>query len=844
VHPTLGDRVFVLTTADGGYLWTSTDGGQTWKNPGAGWPANLTPGGVFVAAPPSQLVYVLIGQQLRRSADGGATFDAGIATPCSGTFEGSPADPRRLACYNHDQDFFYFSTDEGRNWSRGARAQANSANCRLINDFRNPLVYYSYCFAGEATGQRDLFFRSTDGMQTVFGGTPTPHDFPQFFVSPDRSLIISYGLGNTMSRSRDLGQTWEALGPRIGTSFGFDPLDANIVYRDGKSRSTDGGRTYTDTANRTYVPVLASIPPVEVTLESGTSYDPQVVLRDPVNHEFLLASFTPAIPATAPWIQYRDSYYYVVSSVGLSSGTYEASVGLLLGNFNVGQLAVKLHVVPRRDPPAFLKSTRSVGSGVYRDDSPPAAGPWPGDNGPATSAPLPVVWGMTSDVDGNLYAAFSYRVQRIAADGSIANFAGTGATGATGDGGQAAQATFQGISDVLKINEGVLILDGSARRMRLVRPNGTIEAFYTAPAGNPIGLDFRSKLATDSTGTVFVSTNNGVYRWQGGGTWTLVFPHSDIGTGLSNLLNYFSPFSSFTIDRRDNSFVLGYVDRIVRRSLSGQITLLMGTPGKTGFAGDGANTVTGSLTEAPRSLAVDSRGAVYFADHNRVRVILPTGDIGTVAGNGDFDHPPADNAAAASGGLSRISGVHVRPNDELAVYSSSLAYIFRMEATTAPVSATVVEYYHPVLDNYFITADPNEQAAVDAGAAGADWRRTGGTFKAGGPNQVCRFYGSQSPGPNSHFYTADAAECAELKRLQAITPASQKRWNFESNDFNTTPAVNGACPAGLVPVYRAYNNGFARGVDSNHRITASQAAIQEAANRGWVSEGVVMCAPV
>ena len=100
-----------------------------------------------------------------------------------------------------------------------------------------------------------------------------------------------------------------------------------------------------------------------------------------------------------------------------------------------------------------------------------------------------------------------------------------------------------------------------------------------------------------------------------------------------------------------------------------------------------------------------------------------------------------------------------------------------------------------------------------------------------------------SPGPNSHFYTADAAECAALKALQASTPATQKRWNFESNDFNTTPSVNGVCPAGLVPVYRAYNNGFARGVDSNHRITASQAAIQDVVGRGWSNEGVVMCAP-
>jgi hypothetical protein len=45
-----------------------------------------------------------------------------------------------------------------------------------------------------------------------------------------------------------------------------------------------------------------------------------------------------------------------------------------------------------------------------------------------------------------------------------------------------------------------------------------------------------------------------------------------------------------------------------------------------------------------------------------------------------------------------------------------------------------------------------------------------------------------------------------------------------------------------VPVYRAYNNGFASGVDSNHRIASSLTAIQEVVNRGWTNEGIVMCA--
>lgn len=155
----------------------------------------------------------------------------------------------------------------------------------------------------------------------------------------------------------------------------------------------------------------------------------------------------------------------------------------------------------------------------------------------------------------------------------------------------------------------------------------------------------------------------------------------------------------------------------------------------------------------------------------------------------------------------------------------------------------VVEFYNTHLDHYFITADANEAAGIDGGSAGPGWSRTGYTFKSGGDTPVCRFYGSLSPGPNSHFYTVDPGECNFLKELQASTPATEKRWNFESLDFFSTPSTNGACPGGMAPVYRAYNNGFARGVDSNHRITGSPAALQEVVARGWIDEGVVMCAP-
>src|SRR6185369_14792193 len=106
--------------------------------------------------------------------------------------------------------------------------------------------------------------------------------------------------------------------------------------------------------------------------------------------------------------------------------------------------------------------------------------------------------------------------------------------------------------------------------------------------------------------------------------------------------------------------------------------------------------------------------------------------------------------------------------------------------------STVVEFYNSGLDNYFITADPVEAAAVDAGGAGPGWARTGMTFAAGGNIAVCRFYGSIAPGPNSHFYTANSDECDGLVALAATTAPTQRRWNLESLDFFISlPGPNG-----------------------------------------------------
>lgn len=146
-----------------------------------------------------------------------------------------------------------------------------------------------------------------------------------------------------------------------------------------------------------------------------------------------------------------------------------------------------------------------------------------------------------------------------------------------------------------------------------------------------------------------------------------------------------------------------------------------------------------------------------------------------------------------------------------------------------------VEFVNATLGHFFVTANTNEIAALDAGAFAGSWTRTGQTFNVGGgTNGVCRFYGMPPKGPDSHFFTSDPAECRKVMQ-------DYQAWTFEGHAFAMTPPVNGQCPTGTTPVYRFYNNAVA-GSDMNHRYVVTQEAYAQTVAMGWTLEGIVMCA--
>lgn len=181
---------------------------------------------------------------------------------------------------------------------------------------------------------------------------------------------------------------------------------------------------------------------------------------------------------------------------------------------------------------------------------------------------------------------------------------------------------------------------------------------------------------------------------------------------------------------------------------------------------------------------------------------------------------------------------------------------FAVQAGVAPLAGetAVREFYHADLNHFFITGSDIEAGFLNDNPDWG-WVQTGHGFAAapvGSPNPaelpVCRFYGDQWIGPNSHFHTASKAECDFLVALRAQTPAGVPAWNLEGIAFSASmPDAAGNCPDDApFPVWRAYNghrgevvNGVRE--DANHRYATDSGIFAEGGSAGWSVEGVAFC---
>jgi len=249
------------------------------------------------------------------------------------------------------------------------------------------------------------------------------------------------------------------------------------------------------------------------------------------------------------------------------------------------------------------------------------------------------------------------------------------------------------------------------------------------------------------------------------------------------------------------------------------------------------------------------RSAVYF-DPSTMRA-TPSGNVIRL----DFDYdpnapvggptPPGFSSFGSVGIAALAPGAYRVEGFGRALPDGAPTQYFTLDFTIGPV-LPVFQYYHEVLQHYFMAGGPDEVALLDAGGQGG-WKRTGQRLsgwlhQADAPanaHPVCRFYAF---GPNSHFFTGDTFECQQLKDLEVVQRAQAKAagapflgWGYEGIGFWALMPQSGTCEPGSDPVYRAYNNRAALN-DSNHHFTRDP-VLHAAMAAPWIDEGVQLCSP-
>ena len=307
--------------------------------------------------------------------------------------------------------------------------------------------------------------------------------------------------------------------------------------------------------------------------------------------------------------------------------------------------------------------------------------------------------GITVAADGSVYIVdgTAHRVIRVDANGVQAAIAGTGVRGFSGDGGAANQAQLANPTSVALGTDGsVYISDRSNFRVRRVAPNGVISTYVgTGIMGVPTEGAianatpiFPRNVAVGPDGRVFISDakriwvvdQNGVINAYAGAD--ALFggdggPALQAGLQSPNGMAFTADGTLFFVDN----------DRIRKVTPQGIISTVAG-PGNGAFNGDGGPALSAGL-DGPRDVTVGADGSIYIAATNRVRRVGTDGVISTFAGNGAAA-PFADGGPGPQSAIATANALATGPDGTIYVADAGHHRVRRIAPALPGISAADV----------------------------------------------------------------------------------------------------------------------------------------------------------
>lgn len=544
------------------------------------------------------------------------------------------------------------------------------------------------------------------GGSTLQTGTLTPQSLYleqpyDLAFTPDGSLLIADtrlarifriaadGTVTTLRPKWGMG----GLGVHPDGSIYYSAYAQNMIYR----LNDDGTETLIAGTGKTS-PVVDNVPALEATLRG-----PSGLVFDTAGNLYIAEK-------GASRIRRLGADGTMTTVAGTSGSTYGENVPGTSGQvINPEQLALdsegKLYASSSNSSRIRVLDTRT---GLLSTFAGGGSEPLGKDGVPPASASLSFPYGVAAGRSDAVYISESYgaRVRRVAG-GRLTTVAGTSVRGYSGDGGSALAAQVSYPTHLAVSPEGALYFIDN-RLIRRIDADGVITTVagttdLTYMGGTGMAMNARlisaRGLSFDASDNLYLadSDHHMIRRITQSGEISTVAGNSIPGSGGNGGAatdgSLFFPWST-TRDAQGNLFIAQRGDSVESNDADASLIRLVNSDGILSLVGGGGGATASSAAAIgdggpvakatfiwPEGVTTDAAGLLTLADtnHSRIRRVEASGNITTVAGNGNYGYT-GDNGPATAAQLARPNRVCTTPDGGLAISDADNYRIRKVDA--------------------------------------------------------------------------------------------------------------------------------------------------------------------